>query len=130
MEKKEIICISCPLGCRVEVRGDGENIESIEGNQCPQGREYAREEFMNPTRILPTTVRVSGGELPLVSVKTEAPIPRDKIFSAMDQIAQVTVEAPVKLGEVIIEDLVGTGVSLVATRRVLSDKKAADGEKV
>ncbi|MFW5985520.1 MAG: DUF1667 domain-containing protein [Halanaerobiaceae bacterium] len=118
METRDIICISCPIGCRIKVTGDGEQIEEISGFQCPRGREYAREEYKNPTRVLPTTVRVDGGELPLVSVKTAAPIPKEKIIPAMDVIARIVVKAPVSLGQVIIPNLVDTGVDLVATRKV------------
>lgn len=118
MDKKEIICVACPVGCRIEIKASGDEIKNISGNQCEQGRKYAREEFKNPTRILPTTVRVNQGELPLVSVKTANPIPKNKLLPAMEELARIEIEAPVKCGDVIVENVVNTGVSVVATNNV------------
>jgi len=118
MEGKEIICVSCPKGCRITVQNRGEEIISITGNDCPRGIKYAEEEFINPLRILPTTVKVIGGELPLVSVKTQKAIPKRLLLKAMEEIAEIEVKAPVKIGQVIKDNLLGTGVSLVATRNV------------
>ena len=118
MKGKEIICISCPKGCRITVQNRGEEIISITGNDCPKGIKYAEGEFINPLRILPTTVKVIGGELPLVSVKTEKAIPKRLLLKAMSEIAEIEVNAPVKIGQVIKGDLIGTGVNLVATRNI------------
>ncbi len=118
MEGKEIICISCPKGCRITVQNRGEEIISITGNDCPKGIKYAEGEFINPLRILPTTVKVIGGELPLVSVKTEKAIPKRLLLKAMFEIAEIEVNAPVKRGQVIKDNLMGTGVNLVATRNI------------
>jgi len=93
-------------------------ITSIIGNACPKGIKYAEEEFINPLRILTTTVKVIGGELPLVSVKTEKSIPKRLLLKAMVEIAKIEVKAQVKIGQVIKDDLLGTGVSLVATRNI------------
>ena len=118
MEGKEIVCVSCPKGCRITIQSKGEEIISITGNDCPKGIKYAEGEFINPLRILPTTVKVIDGELPLVSVKTEKAIPKRLLLKAMTEIAEIEVKAPVKIGQVIKDDLIGTGVSLVATRNV------------
>lgn len=118
MTTTNVICTSCPKGCRIRIEADGEEIKSVSGFDCPQGKKYAVEEFKNPTRILPTTIRVEKGEFPLVSVKTAAPIPRSKLLPAMKEIARAKVKAPVNLGQVLINDLAGTGVSVVATRNV------------
>ena len=118
MEGKEIICISCPKGCRITVQNRGEEIISITGNDCPKGIKYAEGEFINPLRILPTTVKVIGGELPLVSVKTEKAIPKRLLLKTMFEIAEIEVNAPVKIGQVIKDNLMGTGVNLVATRNI------------
>jgi CxxC motif-containing protein len=93
-------------------------ITSIIGNVCPKGIKYAEGEFINPLRILPTTVKVISGELPLVSVKTEKAIPKRLLLKAMTEIAEIEVKAPIKIGQVIKDDLMGTGVSLVATRNI------------
>ena len=118
MEGKEMICVSCPKGCRITVQNRCGEIISITGNDCPRGIKYAQEEFINPLRILPTTVKVIGGELPLVSVKTKKAIPKRLLLKAMAEIAEIEVKAPVKIGQVIKDDLMGTGVSLVATRNI------------
>ncbi|MFW6381722.1 MAG: DUF1667 domain-containing protein [Bacillota bacterium] len=122
MTTTEVICTSCPKGCRITVEAEGDEIKSISGYDCPQGKDYAIEEFKNPTRILPSTIIVKNGEFPLVPVKTARPIPKSKLLPAMKEIAQTTVEAPVELGEVLIEDLVETGVSVVATRNINQKK--------
>jgi len=118
MQGKEIICVSCPKGCRITVQNRGEEIISITGNDCPKGIKYAEGEFINPLRILSTTVKVIGGELPLVSIKTEKAIPKRLLLKAMTEIAEIEVKAPVKIGQVIKDDLMGTGVNLVATRNI------------
>jgi len=118
MEDNKIICVSCPMGCRMTIQSKDGKIISITGNTCPKGIKYAEEEFVNPLRILPTTVKVIGGELPLVSVKTEKAIPKKLLLEAMVEIAEIEVNAPVKIGQVIKSDLLGTGVSLVATRNI------------
>jgi CxxC motif-containing protein len=126
MEGKEIICVSCPKGCRITVQNRGEEVISITGNDCSRGIKYAEEEFINPLRILPTTVKVIGGELPLVSVKTEKAIPKRLLLKAMVEIAEIEVKAPIKIGQVIKDDLMGTGVSLIATRNI----KSADSNPI
>ena len=118
MEQNKIICISCPIGCRMTIQSKDGKITSIIGNACPKGIEYAEEEFINPLRILTTTVKVIGGELPLVSVKTEKAIPKRLLLKAMVEIAKIEVNAPVKIGQVIKDDLMGTGVNLIATRNI------------
>ena len=118
VEQNKIICVSCPIGCRMTIRSKDGKIISIIGNDCPKGIKYAQEEFINPLRILPTTIKVIDGEFPLVSVKTEKAIPKRLLLKAMTEIAEIEVNAPVKIGQVIKDDLMGTGVSLVATRNI------------
>ena len=117
MEVRELICIGCPLGCPLTVKMDGENIE-VSGNTCKRGDDYARKEVLSPTRIVTSTVHVSGGAIEMVSVKTKTDIPKDKIFAIMDEIRRATVNAPVSIGEVIIENCAGTGVPVIATKHV------------
>lgn len=118
MDRREIICVCCPKGCRITVQSENGNVISITGNDCPRGIEYAKEEFTNPKRILPTTIRVTGGIMPLASVKTEKAIPKLLLLKAMAEIAEIEVEAPVRIGQVIRDDVMGTGVKLVATCNV------------
>lgn len=117
MEARNLICIGCPLGCSVTVTMDGENI-NVTGNTCPRGADYARKEVTNPTRIVTSSVRVEGGEIARVSVKTKHDIPKSKIFDIMEEIRKVEVKAPVSMGQVIIPDCAGTGVEIIATKSV------------
>ncbi|WP_282580181.1 DUF1667 domain-containing protein [Natroniella sulfidigena] len=116
MKQELITCISCPVGCDVEFEVVEDEIKSIEGNRCPKGKKYVRNEYFNPTRVLPTTVRVTGGVLPLVPVKTEEAIPKELLEVAMKELAKVELQAPVKLGDVVIENILDTEVNVVATR--------------
>lgn len=118
-KKVEITCISCPMGCDVELTIDADNqIECMEGASCKAGEKYVKNEYYNPTRILPTTARVKNGFLPLVPVKSKEPLPKELLEKAMLEIAKVELEAPVKLGDVVIEDILNTGVNIVATREM------------
>ena len=128
-ETVEITCIACPVGCDVSIEVEGGEIQSIEGFTCPRGKEYAKEEYRNPTRILPTTARVAGGVLPRVPVKSAEPMPKPELEAAMREIAAVEVQAPVELGDVIVENVCDTDVDIVATRALpAADEgpKAAD----
>ena len=114
--KRELICIGCPMGCPVTVEMDGREIVSVSGNTCPRGDAYARKEVTNPTRIVTSTVKVEGGLVEMISVKTKEDIPKDQIFDCMRALKGITVKAPVHIGDVILADAAGTGVDVVATR--------------
>ncbi len=118
VSRTNIICVGCPKGCRIKIEDKGGEITDISGYACDKGREYAREEFKNPTRILPTTVIVENGELPLVSVKTEKPIPKKNLLPAMKEIAKTRVKAPISIGDVIIDNILNTEVNIIATNNV------------
>lgn len=108
-------CVACPRGCTITVEYDGTEVHSVTGNVCKRGEEYARTEIVNPTRNIASTVKVNGGVHPVVPVKTERPIPKTMIFDVMREINKATVNAPVAIGQVIIPDVLGTGVNIVAT---------------
>lgn len=119
MAKKEIICIVCPLGCTLEIEpAKGKDGYQVRGQQCRRGRDYAVDEFTNPTRMVTSTVALRSAPLARLPVKTAQPLPKALIFECMDLIAAVEAAAPVKAGDVLISDLLGTGVDLVATRSV------------
>ena len=107
---KEIICTVCPRGCHIMVEGEGDNIISVEGYTCKRGLEYASSEFAHPVRLLTTTVKLSGIENDLLPVRSTAPIPKEKIFEVMDVIRGITVEAPVKIGDVLADDVFGAQI--------------------
>lgn len=112
---KELVCIVCPVGCRLKVEETQEGYR-VSGNKCKRGEVYGIKELTNPTRVLPTTVKITGAVLPRLPVKTAEPIPKRLIFEAMKVINEVEVQSPVKVGDIIIEDLLETGISVVATR--------------
>ena len=116
--KKEIICIICPLGCSLTVEYAQKVIQSIEGNQCKLGLEYAEKEIFNPERTLTTTVRVKHGHLPLVSVRSDKPIPKELLFDAMNLLAKIEVEAPIRIKDKIVENLFDTGIDIIATKNI------------
>ncbi len=111
---RELICIVCPRGCRLKV-DDGLNVT---GNFCPRGAEYAKAELTHPTRTVTSTVRVEGAEIPRCPVKTAAPVPKESIRDVMAALDGVTLRAPVRVGDTVIDDVCGTGVKVVATRRL------------
>lgn len=119
MEKRELICIGCPMGCPLTVELEGGEIRNITGYTCKKGDTYARKEVTNPTRIVTSTVEVEGGGVPRVSVKTREDIPKAMIFQCVKALKGVTVKAPIHIGDVIVANAAGTGVDIVATRNVL-----------
>lgn len=118
METRNLTCIGCPLGCAIRVTIDDEAI-SITGNTCKRGADYAAKEVTHPTRIVTSTVCVEGGSIPMVSVKTEHDIPKEKIMEVMNDINAVTVKAPVHIGDVVLKDVAKTGVDVVATKEIV-----------
>ncbi len=114
MEKRELTCIQCPLSCRITVSGEGDQLK-FTGNQCKQGIEYARQEVTNPTRTLTTTVATAFPDFPVLPVRTAGEVPLGKIFEIMKVIRAVQVEQRLKPGDVILENLAGTGTALIAT---------------
>ena len=111
---KEIICIVCPKGCHLAV--DEDNCCAVSGNACPRGAEYGKIELTNPTRVVCSTVRVAGACLRRCPVKTDRPIPKGLIFQAMAALDGVELNAPVRVGQIVIRNVCGTGADFVATR--------------
>ena len=118
MEEKNLICINCPLGCPLTVSLENGEIKTVTGNTCPRGEAYARKELTDPTRIVTSTVKVKGGKLAMASVKTANDIPKGKIFDCVKAIQHIELEAPVAIGQVVLADVCGTGVDIVATKNV------------
>ncbi len=115
----ELTCISCPLGCPLKVETDGQGqVLSVSGNTCKRGEAYGKKEVAAPTRTVTSTVRLVGGRAPVLPVRTRTDVPKDKIFDCMKAIRRVAAQAPVAIGDVILADIAGTGVDLVATRAV------------
>lgn len=111
---RELTCIVCPRGCqlKVDLAADG-SITNIEGFTCPRGKQYAIDECTHPMRTVTSTVRAKGGDP--VPVKTSTPIPKELIFACMEEINKVEVALPVKIGDVVIRNLLSTGADVVVT---------------
>ena len=109
----ELICIVCPKGCHLKV--DEENGYAVTGNSCEKGVAYGKKELTNPTRVVTSTVRVEGSEKRRVSVKTSRDIPKGKMMEAVALLDSVTLTAPVHIGDVVLENILGTGADFVAT---------------
>ncbi|KYH34842.1 hypothetical protein CLTEP_11570 [Clostridium tepidiprofundi DSM 19306] len=116
--KVELTCIGCPIGCQLEVEIEDKKIIKVKGNSCIRGEIYAKKECTNPTRIVTSSVCVENGVIDVVSVKTEKDVPKNKIFKVVDELKDVAVKAPVKIGEIIVENVANTGVNIVATKNV------------
>lgn len=112
----QLICIVCPKGCHLKV--DEEHGYTVTGNGCPRGAAYGEKELVNPTRTITSTVRISGVKARRVPVKTSADVPKEKIFDIMEELTKVTVQAPVKIGDIIIKDICGLGVNIVAAKDI------------
>ena len=106
-----------PLGCPITVTMNGNEVADVKGNTCKRGDVYARKEVTNPTRIVTSTVKVKGGSIPMVSVKTKNDIPKSKIFDCVKALKNVEVEAPVHIGDVIVADVADTGVDIIGNER-------------
>ena len=119
MREQNLTCIGCPLGCSISVSlSDNGEVSEITGNTCKKGEEYARKEVTNPSRVVTSIVKINNGDVNMVSVKTAEDIPKGKIFDCMEALKKVTVTAPVQIGEVIIKNVCGTGVNVIATKKV------------
>lgn len=118
MQKQVLTCIGCPMGCEITVTMDNGAILSVEGNTCDIGDKYARKEVTHPERTVTSTVVVTGGDKPRLSVKTASAIPKEKIQACMEEINHLSVSAPVRIGDVLIPDTAGTGIAVVATRNI------------
>lgn len=118
--EKKIICIICPQGCNITVKGDADKgtIESIEGFTCNRGKVYAENEFVHPLRILTSSVKVEGASAPLVPVRTRTAIPKELLFQGMDEIRKLSLKGKVTCGDVIVANFLGTGVDLIASGSV------------
>ncbi|MFA6568635.1 MAG: DUF1667 domain-containing protein [Victivallales bacterium] len=116
--KKELTCISCPNGCSLEVDFESGKVVSIKGNECKKGVEYAKNEILQPVRIVTTTVKMSGASIPFLPVKTSKPVKKELCRKIVKKASEIKVKAPIKLGEVIVRNILSTGADLVATRSI------------
>ena len=109
-----LICITCPKGCHLTV--DEENDHKVTGNGCPRGAEYGRNELLHPVRVITSTVRIDGAAVARLPVKTDRPLPKEKMFDCMQLINGLSAKSPVKVGQVLASNILGTDVNIVATK--------------
>ena len=117
--KRTFTCIVCPNGCEIDAEYEGSRVISVTGNLCPKGKTYVTQELVDPRRTIATSMRVDGGELPLASVRLTRPIPKDRIFDVMDALKTVTVSERIGRGDVVIPNVLGLGVDVIATSSLL-----------
>lgn len=113
---KKYTCTICPNGCEIEAYIEGTTIFKIDGATCSKGKEYVKQEIVNPQRNIATSVYVDGGDLPLASVRLSKAIPKDRIFDVMNEIKKVKLTAPVKMKQVVIENVLNLGSDVIATK--------------
>ncbi len=115
--ERQITCINCPVGCRLQVTIESGRVTNVEGQGCKRGETYAHQECIAPARMVTAAVPVSDRRTP-VSVKTRTPIPKEQIFACMKQLSALRLQAPVRMGDVVLADVCGTGVDVIATKTV------------
>lgn len=118
MSTRELTCIGCPIGCALVVELKGKEVISVSGNTCKIGENYGKKECTNPTRVVTSSVFVTGGEIAVLPVKTEKDIPKDLIYDCVKALKNVVVKAPISIGDVVLENILNTGVNIVATKNV------------
>lgn len=126
MLMRELTCIGCPIGCQLQAKLEGKEVIEVTGHTCRRGEEYAKKECTNPTRIVTSSVCVEDGEIGVVPVKTETDIPKEKIFDCIRALKGIVVKAPINIGDIIVENVLGTGVNIIATRKVNKALKKID----
>lgn len=115
---REFICVICPNGCELSAEIDGDKILSVEGGLCAKGDKYVEQEIIDPRRTISSSVKVRNGEIPLASVRLTNAIPKNKIFDAMEEIKKIEVDAPAKVGTILIHNILGLDSDLIITKNV------------
>jgi len=125
-EAREFICVTCPVGCTIQAIVDGDELVSIEGQSCKRGEAFVREELTAPKRMLTTTVRVRGGVLPLVPVRSTAPLPKGRVLEVASLLRGIVLDAPIPPHQTVVANVLDTGVDIVTSRALPAEivKKA------
>lgn len=118
METKHLICIGCPMGCELTCQVEEGKVITVKGNSCAIGVTYAQKEITNPTRIITTVIPVHHGSETMVSVKTSKDLPKSEIVSCIAALKGFSVEAPIAIGDILFENICGSGVDIIATKAV------------
>ncbi|MFX0032530.1 MAG: DUF1667 domain-containing protein [Candidatus Hodarchaeota archaeon] len=115
-----IRCIVCPTGCEIKVKKDVKEKITFEGYTCDRGLEYSQQEYYEPKRILTSTMRIKNALLPVIPVRTDKPILKDKLKDVLMEIAKMNIKAPIKMGEIIIENVLGLEANVIASRDLVN----------
>ncbi len=114
-EKKLITCIICPRGCQIQAWEEEGELKLI-GYNCKRGKTYSTNEYYHPSRILTSTITIKGARLPLIPIRSSKPVPKDRLMDVMDELAQIQVKAPVKMGDTLVKNILNLNLDIVATR--------------
>ena len=118
MEKKYFICITCPIGCDMDVETEDGKLLSAKGHICPRGEEFVLQEITRPVRPLTTTVTIKDAEFSMLPVRTDKPIEKGLLFQAMEELARIEVQAPVEMYDIVVRNVAGTEANVIATRNM------------
>ena len=121
--KKHFTCVTCPVGCEIDVELKDSEVVAMEGNKCKKGLEFVSQELEEPMRILTTTIPIKGAKWAMLPVRTDKPIPKRLFFRALEEMANIKLRAPVRMSKVIVRDIAGTDADIVATRSMNREKK-------
>jgi CxxC motif-containing protein len=120
MKQADITCIICPSGCRLTVSERPDGSLEVAGAACKRGVEYGGQEYREPRRMLITTMRVDGGELPVIPVRSNKELPKERIFEAVEYVSHIAVQAPVKMGTILVPNLLDLDIDVIASRDIES----------
>lgn len=118
MEKRSLICIICPVSCTLEVALRDDGVIEVSGNECRRGARYAQREITDPVRVVTTTVRVKGGEVRRLPVRSDTEVPKHLVRQVVEYLNNVEVSAPVEAGQVLVNNVLGTGANIISCRRL------------
>jgi CxxC motif-containing protein len=116
--KENLICIRCPMGCMLEINYEENRIISVSGNRCQNGVKHAEKELFSPERIITTTVRMRDGIIPLLPVKTAAPVPKTMTFRIIEELSKLEITHEIKIGDIVYENILNTGINVVSCRTI------------
>jgi len=123
--KKEFICIVCPVSCSLTVE-EADGLLTVKGNQCKRGRNFGENEFRNPQRMLTTTMKIAGGTVKRLPVISTDEVPKEKLFELVRELYGMTLQSPVKRGDVVVKNIGNTGVDIIATRTIKNQKNCEE----
>jgi len=117
-ERRKVTCIVCPLGCEATVTIKNGRVIKVENLECPRGEDYVLKEIEAPKRDFFTTVRIRGARVPVCPIRATQPVTKEKLLDCSKELAKIVVDAPIKIGDVIVENLLGLGIDIIATRNL------------